>query len=126
MCLRLQLPADTIVRAILYGLPCVRNQDWANFVNAQLLPGNVTHVNNKRDPEPILHGRFLGYHHPSGEIHIIDASSGATWDTCPGQDNSSGMCIVGAVPSLVFSRPRDHDGPFDGVSMPCNPHRAPK
>ena len=116
--LRLQLPADIIVKAILYGLPRVGNRAWANLVDAQL-PGNVAHVNNKRDPVPILPGRFLGYHHPSGEIHI-DTTSGE-WDACPGQDNPSTMCSVGAVPSLLFGKPGDHDGPFDGISMPCNP-----
>ena len=115
--LRLQLPAGITVRAIVYGLPRVRNQAWADFVDALML-GNVTHVNNKRDPVPILPGRFLGYHHPSGEIHI-DASN--TWDACSGQDNPSNMCSVGAVPSVFFSNTKDHNGPYDGISMPCRP-----
>jgi hypothetical protein len=115
--LRLQLPADIAVQAIVYGLPRVGNQDWANFVD-ELLPENVIHVNNKRDPVPILPGRFLGYHHPSGGIHIKASNE---WDACSGQDNPSKLCIVGAVPSLFFSKSRDHDGPYDGISMPCNP-----
>ena len=115
--LRLQLPAYISVKAILYGLPRVGNQDFANFVDS-VLQGQVTHVNNKQDPVPILPGRFLGYHHPSGEIHI-DASN--KWEVCPGQDNPLKLCIVGAVPSLLFSNTRDHNGPYDGISMPCNP-----
>ncbi|KAI9440866.1 Alpha/Beta hydrolase protein [Lactarius indigo] len=113
--LRLQLPADIGVRAILYGLPRVGNRDWANFVDAHL-PGNVTHVNNKYDPIPILPGRFIKYHHPSGEIHIDDTDA---WDVCPGQDNPSKMCIVGAVPNLFHSNWRDHDGPYGGIGFPC-------
>ncbi|KAF8270699.1 hypothetical protein EI94DRAFT_1698669 [Lactarius quietus] len=95
---------------------CPRRQpNWANFVDA-LLPGNVTHINNKRDPVPILPTRFQGYHHPSGEIHI-DVTSDA-WDPCPGQDNPYKLCIVGAVPSIIFGKTRDHNGPYDGISMP--------
>ncbi len=116
--LRLQLPANIGVRTVLYGLPRVGNQDWADFVDAQL-PGNVTHVNNKHDPIPILPGRLLGYHHPSGEIHIDNSD---VWEVCPDQDNPSRMCIVGAVPSLFFSNWRDHDGPYDGIRFPCTPH----
>ena len=115
--LRLQLPADITVQAIVYGLPRVGNQDWANFVD-ELMLDNIMHVNNKHDPVPILPGRFLGYHHPSGEIHI-EASN--EWDACSGQDNPSKLCIVGAVPSVLFSKTKDHDGPYDGISMPCNP-----
>ncbi|KAH8989474.1 hypothetical protein EDB92DRAFT_1947423 [Lactarius akahatsu] len=66
--LRLQLPADISVKAVLFGLPRVGNQDWANFVD--------TH------------------------IHIDDTDA---WDACPGQDNPSKMCVIGAVPSLFHS-----------------------
>ena len=115
--LRLQLPADISVYAVLYGLPRVGNQDFANFVDS-LMQGQVTHVNNKQDPVPILPGRFLGYHHPSGEIHIDSSNK---WEVCPGQDNTFKLCSVGAVPTLVFGNTRDHNGPYDGISMPCNP-----
>ncbi|KAH9034627.1 lipase [Lactarius pseudohatsudake] len=96
--LQLQLPADISVKVILYGLPRVGNQDWANFVDT--------------------HPRFIGYyHHPSGEIHIDDADA---WDVCPAQDNPSKMCVVGAVPSLFHSNWWDHDGPYyDGIVFSC-------
>ena len=61
-------------------MPRVGNQAFADFVDGQL-SGLVTHVNNQEDPVPTLPGRFLGFHHVSGEIHIQD--SGA-WDNCPG------------------------------------------
>ncbi|KAH9074956.1 hypothetical protein EDB83DRAFT_2515827 [Lactarius deliciosus] len=41
--IRPQLPADISVKAILYGLPRIGKQHWANFVDAHL----VTHVNNR-------------------------------------------------------------------------------
>ena len=53
---------------------------FADFVDIQL-SGCVTHVNNQEDPVPIVPPEFLGFRHPSGEIHILD--SGA-WDACPG------------------------------------------
>jgi hypothetical protein len=78
--LSLQLPKSVTVKVISYGMPRVGNQAFADFVDSQL-SGRVTHVNNREDFIPIVPGRFWGYHHPSGEIHIQD--SGA-WDACPG------------------------------------------
>jgi hypothetical protein len=78
--LSLQLPKGVTVRVISYGMPRVGNRAFADFVDSRLR-GLVTHVNNQEDPIPIVPGRFLGFHHPSGEIHIQD--SGA-WDACPG------------------------------------------
>ena len=77
--LSLQLPNVT-VQVIGYGMPRVGNQAFADFVDSQL-GGRVAHVNNKKDPTPIVPGIFLGYHHPLGEIHI--QHSGA-WYDCPG------------------------------------------
>ncbi|PPR00191.1 hypothetical protein CVT26_009043 [Gymnopilus dilepis] len=96
-----------------YGLPRVGNQDFANYVDANL---QVTHINNKEDPIPIVPGRFLGYHHPSGEVHIMDNNQ---WVSCPGQDNASTECIVGDVPNIFDGDESDHDGPYNGVEMGC-------
>ena len=57
----------------------VGNQDFANYVDGQDML--VTHINNKEDPVPILPGMFLGFHHPSGEVHITDSE---VWESCPG------------------------------------------
>ncbi|OBZ72589.1 Lipase [Grifola frondosa] len=108
----LHLPGVT-VRFIGYGLPRVGNQDFADYVDAQ--SASVTHINNKEDPVPILPGLFLGYHHPSGEVHIQDSGE---WASCPGQDNESDQCIVGDVPTIFEGQASDHDGPYDGVEMP--------
>jgi hypothetical protein len=78
--LSLRLGSGVSINVTTYGMPRVGNQAFADFVDGQL-PGLVTHVNNQEDPVPTVPGRFLGFHHPSGEIHIQD--SGA-WDACPG------------------------------------------
>ncbi|KAI5123191.1 hypothetical protein M0805_003958 [Coniferiporia weirii] len=118
--LQLHLPGDTSFKSVLYGLPRVGNQAFADYVDAQItsLAGGtgLIHINNEEDPIPILPGMFLDFVHPSGEVHIQD--SGA-WDACPGQDNDSDSCIVGDVPNIFDSDLSDHDGPYDGVVMGC-------
>ena len=79
----------------------------------------------------------MGYHHPSGEVHITDNNQ---WVACPGedfisgtkekkgllgynpttgQDNTNSQCTVGDVPNLLAGNGSDHDGPYDGVKMGC-------
>ncbi|KAI0085773.1 lipase [Irpex rosettiformis] len=110
--LPLHLPGVTF-QSVLYGLPRVGNQDFADYVDANL---HITHINNLKDPIPIVPGRFLGFHHPSGEVHI---SENGAWEACPGQDNTSNLCIVGDVPNIFESTESDHDGPYDGLFMGC-------
>ncbi|KIJ21153.1 hypothetical protein PAXINDRAFT_165902 [Paxillus involutus ATCC 200175] len=111
--LPLWLPAGTTFKTIVYGLPRVGNKAFANYVDANL---HLTHINNKEDPVPILPGRFLGFVHPSGEVHIEDSNE---WAACPGQDNTSKQCIVGDVPGIFESDSSDHNGPYNGVKMSC-------
>ena len=61
-------------------MPRVGNQEFADFVDAHVL--DLTHVNNKKDLVPIIPGRFLGFVHPKGEIHIQNSGD---WVTCPGR-----------------------------------------
>ncbi|KAI0794349.1 alpha/beta-hydrolase [Fomes fomentarius] len=110
--LPLQLPNAT-VRAVVYGLPRVGNQAFANYLDAQNT--SITHINNKQDPVPIVPPIAFGFHHPSGEIHIDEAGE---WNSCPGQDNPSSECIVGSA-NLFKNNETDHDGPYDGVEMGC-------
>ena len=70
----MQIPSAT-VSFIGYGLPRVGNQDFADYVDSLGL--SITHINNKEDFVPILPGRFLGFHHPSGEVHIQDSGAWA-------------------------------------------------
>ncbi|KZV71554.1 lipase [Peniophora sp. CONT] len=109
--LKPNLPSSTSIKMFGFGLPRVGNQDWANYVDSTQ---SVTHINNKEDPVPILPGMFLGYHHPSGEIHIQDSGE---WDSCPGQDNDSDLCTTGDVPNIFDGETSDHDGPYSGVMM---------
>ena len=107
--LPLHLPAGTLVHMVGYGLPRVGNAAFADYVDRN---GALTlkHVNNREDPIPILPGRFLGFAHPVGEVHIQDSGS---WDACPGQDNPSTLCIVGDVPTVLEGHISDHLGPYD-------------
>ncbi|PIL24780.1 hypothetical protein GSI_12666 [Ganoderma sinense ZZ0214-1] len=99
-----------------YGLPRVGNQDFADYVDAHASVTPVTHINNQEDPIPILPGRFLGFHHPSGEIHIQDSLA---WVACAGQDNANTECIVGDVSNPLAGNLTDHDGPYNGIEMGC-------
>lgn len=112
----------------------VGNQAFADYVDAHVT--SLSHVNNKKDVVPILPGRFLGFHHPSGEVHITESNA---WDACPGmslfdivdkfnanqsnnltgQDNTNSQCIIGTVPNIFEGDESDHDGPYDGVLMGC-------
>ncbi|KZT24979.1 alpha/beta-hydrolase [Neolentinus lepideus HHB14362 ss-1] len=111
--LPLHLPSGLTYQMFGYGLPRVGNQAFADYIDANL---PITHINNEEDPIPILPGMFLGFVHPSGEVHIEDSGS---WDACPGQDNSSKLCIVGDVPEIWDGDESDHDGPYGPVEMGC-------
>ncbi|KAF7309487.1 Lipase [Mycena indigotica] len=100
-------------RTITYGMPRVGNQAFADLAS---VGSTVTHINNKEDLVPILPGRSLGFHHPTGEIHIQDSG---VWDSCPGQDNTSDLCTTGDVGNIFEGNSDDHDGPYDGVTMGC-------
>ncbi|KAF8259380.1 Alpha/Beta hydrolase protein [Lactarius quietus] len=113
--LRVHLSQSVSVYVVGYGMPRVGNQDFANWVDSNL-SGRVTRINNKEDPVPIVPGKFLGFVHASGEVHIIDSG---TWDNCPGQDNPSTLCSVGDVPNVYDGSLDDHDGPYDGIEMGC-------
>ncbi|KAK7038707.1 hypothetical protein VNI00_010591 [Paramarasmius palmivorus] len=111
--LPLHLPAGTTVKMIGYGMPRVGNSSFATYVDSH---ATVTHINNKQDIVPILPGRFLGFAHPNGEVHITDSN---VWDSCPGHDNTDDRCTVGDVPNIFVGDTGDHKGPYDGVTMGC-------
>ncbi|KAH9951087.1 Alpha/Beta hydrolase protein [Amylocystis lapponica] len=106
--------SDVSFTYIGYGLPRVGNQAFADYVDGMGV--SITHVNNEEDPIPIVPGRFLGYAHPSGEVHIADSGE---WASCPGQDNTSTQCSTGDVPNIVDGTLSEHDGPYNGVHMGC-------
>ncbi|OBZ74011.1 putative feruloyl esterase A [Grifola frondosa] len=107
--LRMALPSDVEVDSVVFGLPRVGNQPWADLMD-KLLP-NFTHVTNQDDPVPNVPPQFLSFQHPQGEAHItaVDSSSGdATMVDCPGQENQK--CSDGN--SLVDTSIPNHLGPY--------------
>ncbi|TFK42084.1 lipase class 3 family protein [Crucibulum laeve] len=101
---------------IVYGLPGVGNQAFANYLMSTIL--NVTsNFLQRKDIVPLFPGQFLGYHQPSGEVHIAEDNS---WLSCPGQDNPSTQCAAGDVRNIFqLLTHDDHGGPYDGVNMGC-------
>lgn len=83
---------------------------------------------------PTIPGIFMGYRHPSGEVHITENNE---WVVCPGknyvsemekkkltghnllvgQDNKSANCAFGTVKDIFDGKLSDHDGPYDNVTM---------
>ncbi|EDR08825.1 uncharacterized protein LACBIDRAFT_296285 [Laccaria bicolor S238N-H82] len=77
--LALNLPSGSEVRGVTYGTPRVGNAAFA-----ELLDFNVPdffRINHRKDPIPIVPAQYLGFRHPSGEIHI-DRKKNAVF--CPG------------------------------------------
>ncbi|KAJ7577987.1 Alpha/Beta hydrolase protein [Mycena floridula] len=115
--LPLHLPSSISFSMFGFGTPRVGNQAFANYVDAHL--PNLSRVNNRQvltllNLVPILPGMFLGFHHPSGEKHILD--SGA-WVACAGQDNPSSQCTTGDVSNIFEGDEGDHDGPYTGTGV---------
>jgi len=108
--LPLHLPAGTRVRMVGYGMPRVGNPAFADYVDAHAGALALTHVNSREDPIPIVPGRFLGFAHPAGEVHIQDTGA---WVACPGRDNPSTLCTVGDVPDVLHGNILNHLGPYD-------------
>jgi len=81
--LRQSLDASVQMTTTVFGLPRGGNQDWANFVDAQL-GSTFTHITNKNDPAPRLPPTFIDFQQPSGEVHINTDNSVVS---CPGQEN---------------------------------------
>lgn len=97
-----------------------------------IIPGMYRSFDFARADIHSLLGILLGYHHPSGEVHITETGP---WESCPGrlcnyrsyhntqsllgQDNPSKLCTVGDVPNIFVGSTRDHDGPYNGVYMGC-------
>ncbi|KAI5123183.1 hypothetical protein M0805_003950 [Coniferiporia weirii] len=112
--LPLHLPSSTVFKTVGYGLPRVGNQAFADYVDSHVT--DLTHVTNQKDPVPTVPGEFLGFVHPSGEVHIQPSEA---WDACPGQDNDSDLCSTGVVSNVFEGDVSNHDGPYDVVTMGC-------
>ncbi|KIM31208.1 hypothetical protein M408DRAFT_15075 [Serendipita vermifera MAFF 305830] len=110
--MKLRLGSGYTFKVVGYGKPRVGNQAWVTWVDNNLT--DLTRVNNKDDPVPILPGRFLGYVGSQGEIHIQDDND---WASCPGDDNTSAGCTVADVGNILIADGADHLGPYNGISM---------
>ncbi|CAE6496700.1 unnamed protein product [Rhizoctonia solani] len=108
--LKLNLPSTVSIKAVTYGQPRVGNQEFANLMDQKVT--DFSRITNLKDEVPIVPGRFLGYHHFSGEKHI---ESTGVWNACGGQDNTSTDCSTGAVPDIIQGNLIDHLGPYEGV-----------
>ncbi|KIL66292.1 hypothetical protein M378DRAFT_124358 [Amanita muscaria Koide BX008] len=108
----LNIPGVTI-KAVTYGTPRVGNSEFAHLIDAHV--PDFTRVNNKRDPIPIVPGRFLGFAHPSGEIHILPSGSAIT---CSGDDDATDAhCTDKFVPNIFVANILDHLGPYNGIPI---------
>jgi hypothetical protein len=123
--------------------------------------GDFQRVNNEKDLVPIgiifqvlavrklfsdaisvVPGRFLGFSHPSGEVHIVSPGNAVS---CPGMilaaymsskliglldiligddDSTDDQCTVKTVPNILDGDVSNHLGPYEGISIgsqSCDP-----
>lgn len=109
----LNLPSSVHVKAVTYGTPRVGNSAWATFFDSKV--SDFVRIDNKKDPIPIMPGRFMGFAHPHGEIHIM---SGTEAYSCSGDDDATdSKCTISQVPNVLVSNILDHLGPYDGIHI---------
>ncbi|KZS94077.1 alpha beta-hydrolase [Sistotremastrum niveocremeum HHB9708] len=111
--MKVNLPSNIAIKLVAFGLPRVGNPAFASWVDSHI--SDVTHINNVLDPIPIVPGRFLGFQHPHGEVHIV-TDSALDWVSCPGDDDATdSQCTIASVPNILESDILDHLGPYNGV-----------
>lgn len=111
--LRLNLPAEIGVNSVTYGTPRVGNQEFAEFFDSKVT--DFRRVNNENDLVPTIPGRFLGFVHPKGEVHIVDDDTNE-FVACPGNDDDEEeKCQIKTVPNILFGNIIDHLGPYNGI-----------
>ncbi|KAF8633293.1 hypothetical protein AX17_004468 [Amanita inopinata Kibby_2008] len=100
-------------KVVSFGTPRVGNPEFAALIDSKI--PDFSRVNNERDLIPILPGRFLGFEHPEGEIHIISPGKAVT---CSGDDNGSDPdCTDSVVPSILNGNILNHLGPYEGINI---------
>ncbi|KAJ7828057.1 Alpha/Beta hydrolase protein [Mycena olivaceomarginata] len=110
----LGVPKEIGVNAVTYGTPRVGTPDFVSFFDSQVT--DFKRVNNenvqslayisidRRTLVPIVPGRFLGFAHPQGEIHIVD-----------GDTKEIEKCQIKTVPSILSGNIIHHLGPYNGI-----------
>ncbi|KAL7283928.1 hypothetical protein ACG7TL_001200 [Trametes sanguinea] len=107
----LNLPSSIHVKSVTYGTPRVGNPTYASFFDGKV--PDFQRVNNMKDPIPIVPGRFLGFQHPHGEVHIVSAGDAVA---CPGDDDATdAQCTIQTVPNIADGNILDHLGPYEGI-----------
>ncbi|KLO05759.1 alpha/beta-hydrolase [Schizopora paradoxa] len=113
------LPDWVFLQTILYGIPRIGNQAFADYVEVNLnwvSNNGYWRINNKKDPIPVNPSMSLGYVNPGLEEHIMENNE---WEWCLGPDNPSPYCSVGAVKTNSDGVLSDSYGPYDGVTIGC-------
>ncbi|KAF9529413.1 alpha/beta-hydrolase [Crepidotus variabilis] len=109
--LKLNLPSDSSIQAVTFGTPRVGNSAFAELIDTKVV--KFKRVNNDHDLIPILPGRFLGYAHPEGEIHLEGPGKGFA---CSGNDDATDPdCTINVVPNVFSGNILDHLGPYEGI-----------
>lgn len=109
--LKMNLPASTSFKVVTYGLPRIGNPAFAQLVNS-MLP-DLRRINSQMDIVPIVPGRFLGYSHPHGEIHLISPGNAVA---CSGDDDATdSQCQIQSVPNVLAGNILNHLGPYEGL-----------
>jgi predicted lipase len=111
---RLNLPSNIAIKGVTFGTPRVGNPDWASFFDSKV--PDFVRINHGYDLVPIVPGRFLGFSHVHGEIHLLSPTSAVS---CPGDDDATdSQCQISMVPNIFVGSIPDHLGPYmDGVYM---------
>ncbi|EJF63436.1 alpha/beta-hydrolase [Dichomitus squalens] len=109
----LNLDPSVHVKSVTYGTPRVGNPDYAALFDSKV--PDFVRVNNEADLVPIVPGRFLGFQHPHGEIHIISPGNAVSCDT--DDDASDSQCTIKTVPNLFEGNILNHLGPYEGISL---------
>ncbi|KAF5322219.1 hypothetical protein D9619_001889 [Psilocybe cf. subviscida] len=111
--LTLNLPSSASVKSVTYGTPRVGNPAFASFFDSKV--ANFKRINNELDIVPIVPGRFLGFEHPHGEIHIISPNNAVA---CSGDDDATdSQCTISSVPNVLEGNILNHLGPYQGISI---------
>ncbi|KAI0335878.1 alpha/beta-hydrolase [Cubamyces sp. BRFM 1775] len=109
----LQLPSDVHVKAVTYGTPRVGNPEFAAMIDSKV--PDFVRINNEKDLIPIVPGRFLGFQHPHGEIHIVSPGNAVS---CAGDDDADdSQCTIKTVPNIFEGNILNHLGPYEGISI---------
>ncbi|PFH51568.1 hypothetical protein AMATHDRAFT_142271 [Amanita thiersii Skay4041] len=110
--LTLNIPGASI-KAVTYGTPRVGNPDFAELIDSKV--PDFSRINNEKDVIPIVPGRFLGFAHPEGEIHITSPGHAIH---CSGNDDADDPdCTISTVPNIFVGNILDHLGPYEGINI---------